>query len=324
MTLELPDLGFGGAPIGGLLNPVDDKAAVETVKTALQSGIRYFDTAPFYGFGLSEHRMGEVLRDSKDVIVSTKVGRVLKPGLPKEPASYGWPRPLPFHPVFDYGYDAVMRSYEDSLQRLGRDRIDILFLHDIGSFTHPNSSEEKRHFEDAMTGGYKALDELRQSGDVQAIGIGVNEIDVSLRTLNHGDWDLFLLAGRYTLLEQAALDELLPKCESNSVKVIVGGPFNSGILVGGTTWNYEEAPLEIIQKAENLEIICQSYNVPLPAAALRFPLAHQAIESVIPGCRNPQEFRQLMEWWNTKIPLELWSDLKSQGLISQNAPVPDN
>lgn len=251
------------------------------------------------------------------------MGRLLKPGLPEKPASYGWPRPLPFHPVFDYGYDAVMRSYEDSLQRLGRDKIDILFLHDIGSFTHSNSSKERQYFEDAMAGGYKALDELRQSGDVKAIGIGVNEIDVSLRALDHGKWDIFLLAGRYTLLEQrSALQELFPKCASKSVKIIVGGPFNSGILVGGKTWNYENAPREVIDKARKLAKVCKSHSVPMPAAALRFPLAHPIVKSVIPGCRNPQEFKQLMEWWNTKIPTELWSDLKNQGLIDQIAPVP--
>ena len=323
MELDLPKIGFGGAPIGGLLNFVDDKEAVETVKIAIKSGIRYFDTAPFYGFGLSEHRLGEVLRDRRDVILSSKVGRLLKPGLPEKPASYGWPRPLPFHPVFDYGYDAVMRSYEDSLQRLGRDKIDILFLHDIGSFTHSNSSKERQYFEDAMAGGYKALDELRQSGDVKAIGIGVNEIDVSLRALDYGKWDIFLLAGRYTLLEQrSALQELFPKCASKSVKIIIGGPFNSGILVGGKTWNYENAPKEVIDKAHKLAIVCKSHCVPMPAAALRFPLAHPAVKSVIPGCRNPQEFKQLMEWWNTKIPTELWSDLKSQELIDQIAPVP--
>ena len=323
MELDLPKIGFGGAPIGGLLNSVDDKEAVETVKIAIKSGIRYFDTAPFYGFGLSEHRLGEVLRDSRDVILSSKVGRLLKPGLPEKPASYGWPRPLPFHPVFDYGYDAVMRSYEDSLQRLGRDKIDILFLHDIGSFTHSNSSKERQYFEDAMAGGYKALDELRQSGDVKAIGIGVNEIDVSLRALDHGKWDIFLLAGRYTLLEQrSALQELFPKCASKAVKIIVGGPFNSGILVGGKTWNYENAPKEVIDKARKIAKVCKSHSVPMPAAALRFPLAHPIVKSVIPGCRNPQEFKQLMEWWNTKIPTELWSDLKNQGLIDQIAPVP--
>lgn len=153
--MDLPELGFGGAPIGGLLKVVDDEAPTEIVKTPLKSRIRYFDTAPFYGFGLSEHRMGEALRESKDIILSSKVGRVLKPSLPENLASYGWPRPLPFHPIFDYGYDAIMRSYEDSLHRLGSDRIDILFLHDIGTFTHANSAEEQRHFKDAMTEGIR-------------------------------------------------------------------------------------------------------------------------------------------------------------------------
>jgi D-threo-aldose 1-dehydrogenase len=215
-----------------------------------------------------------------------------------------------------------MRSYEDSLHRLGRDRIDILFLHDIGTFTHANFAEEHRHFKDAMTRGYRALDELGQSGDVKVIGIGVNEIDVSLRSLDHGDWDIFLLAGRYTLLEQPALDKLLPKCELNSVKVIIGAPFNSGILVGGSTWNYEKAPVAVTQRVELLKIICHQHKVPLPTAALKFPLAYPAIASVIPGSCTPQEFNQLLDWWNTNITLEFWGDLKSQGLICPNAPMP--
>lgn len=323
MAIELPQLGFGGAPIGGLLDAVDDAAALAAIAAALDSGIRYFDTAPFYGFGLSERRLGDVVRGAGDVIVSTKVGRLLKPGLPDDPAALGWPNPLPFHPHFDYGYDAVMRSFEDSLQRLGRDHVDMLFLHDIGSFTHTDPDEEARHFNDAMSGGYKALDELRRAGDIKAIGIGVNEIDVSLRALDHGDWDIFLLAGRYTLLEQESLDELLPKCAAQSVRIVIGGPFNSGILVGGTTWNYETAPAEIVNRVRGLKEVCAAHNVPLPAAALKFPLAHSSVVSVIPGVRTPQEFSQLMAWWQTDIPPSLWTDLKSAGHIRADAPLPE-
>lgn len=320
--LTLPPLGFGGAPIGGLLDPVDDSAAVDTLRAALEGNIRYFDTAPFYGFGLSERRVGDAIRGRDDILLSTKVGRLLEPGLPEHPEDFGWPRPLPFHPRYDYGYDAVMRSWEDSLQRLGRDHIDLLLLHDIGAQTHTDPVEEARHFKDAMSGGYRALDELRRSGDIGAIGIGVNETESSLRVLEHGDWDVFLLAGRYTLLEQNALDELLPKCVDRDVRIVIGGPFNSGILVGGNTWNYEEAPLELRQRVEALTRVCDAHDTPLPAAALRFPLEHPQVASVIPGTRTPHEFAELMRWWEHEIPQALWSDLKGEGLLRKDAPTP--
>lgn len=322
MKRELPKIGFGGAPIGGLLDAVDDAAAIQTIQSALDSGISYYDTAPYYGFGLSERRVGDAVRDHDNIVVSSKVGRLLKPGLPQNPSDYGWPKPLPFHPVFDYGYDAVMRSHEDSLQRLGRDRINVLFLHDLGPLTHPDAEEEARHFKDAMSGGYRALDELRRAGDIDGFGIGVNEIDVSIRALDHGDWDVFLLAGRYTLLEQEAQAELLPACSARAVRIVVGGPFNSGILVGGSTWNYEAAPTDIQQRVAGLKAVCESHGVPLPAAALKFPLANPVVASVIPGSRTPAEFTQLMEWWNTDIPTSLWSDLQTQGFIREDAPLP--
>lgn len=324
MSIELPELGFGGAPIGEMKDAVDDAAALEALAAALKSGIRYFDTAPFYGFGLSERRTGDMIRGTDDVIISTKVGRLLKPGQAADPGQFGWSNPLPFHPVYDYGYDSVMRSFEDSQQRLGRDKIDMLFLHDIGSMTHPDPTEEARHFKDAMTGGYKALDELRNAGDVKAIGIGVNETDVCMRAFDHGSWDVFLLAGRYTLLEQGALDDLLPKCEEQSVNIVIGGPFNSGILVGGATWNYMAAPQEIIQQIAGLKNVCAAYDVPLPAAALKFPLAHSSVASIIPGVRTPEELSQLMTWWNTQIPASLWSDLKTEGYLREDAPLPDD
>ena len=240
--VELPRLGMGCAPIGGLLDKVTDSDARDLLQVALDGGITYFDTAPFYGFGLSERRVGDALRDRSDIMLSTKVGRLLAKGAWDTPSEHGWPAGLPFHHVYDYSYDGIMRSYEDSLQRLGMDRIDVLFLHDIGTFTHPEPDEEARHFHDAMTGGYRALDELRRAGDIKAIGIGVNEIDVSLRTLEHGDWDVFLLAGRYTLLEQDALDDLFPACEQRGTSIVVGGPYNSGILAGGNTWKLCRSP----------------------------------------------------------------------------------
>ncbi|MEL6962501.1 MAG: aldo/keto reductase [Pseudomonadota bacterium] len=320
---QLPRLGFGGAPIGGLLSDVDAESAMGALNTALERGVRYVDTAPFYGFGMSERRIGNALRGRDDVILSTKVGRLLKPGLPDDPASMGWPTPLPFHPVYDYSYDGVMRSYEDSLQRLGLDRIDILYLHDIGAFTHTDPEEETRHFEEAMTGGYRALEALRTAGDIAGFGIGVNETEVSMRALERGDWDVFLLAGRYTLLEQTALDPLFTSCVTQGVSVVIGGPFNSGVLVGGKTWNYADAPIHVADRVAGIKRVCDAHDVAMPAAALQFPLAHPVVASVIPGTRSEQEQRQLLSWWTSEIPAALWDDLKSEKLLDPSAPTPD-
>jgi D-threo-aldose 1-dehydrogenase len=318
--IDLPKLGLGCAPLGGLLDGVSSDDAAAVLDTALESGVRYFDTAPYYGFGLSERCVGDAIRGRPDVILSTKVGRLLKPGLPADPAAFGWPEPLPFHPVYDYGYDGVMRSHEDSLQRLGLDRADILLLHDIGSLTHTDPEEERRHFRDAMSGGYRALDELRRSGQVKAIGIGVNEVDVSLRVLDHGDWDVFLLAGRYTLLEQTPLETLFPECQRRGTRIVVGGPYNSGILAGGRNWNYADAPADLHARVRRIRDVCDRHSVPLPAAALQFCLAHPVVETVIPGARTRQELLQALEWMETEIPDDLWEDLKQEGLLEARAP----
>ena len=320
--LDLPRLGIGCAPIGGLLGAVSEADARATLDFALANGARYFDTAPFYGFGLSERRLGEALRPHKDIIVSTKVGRLLKAGRATGADADAWPIGLPFRPEYDYTYDGVMRSYEDSLQRLGRDRVDILFLHDIGSFTHSDAAQEAKHFKDAMEGGYKALAELRSAGAISAIGIGVNELDVSLRALAHGDWDVFLLAGRYTLLETGALAELFPKCAARGTKIIIGGPYNSGVLVGGDTWNYGAIPPEVQGKVARLRAFCAEQQVPLPAAAIQFPLAHPLVESVIPGARTPAELQQTFDWLAFSIPPDFWQALKTQNLLDPSAPTP--
>jgi D-threo-aldose 1-dehydrogenase len=321
--VTLPEIGMGCAPIGGLLKGVSASDATATLEAALDSGIRFFDTAPFYGMGLSERRVGDMLRDRADTILSSKVGRLLKKGPWEDPAEHGWPAALPFHHVYDYGYDAVMRSYEDSLQRLGMDRIDILLLHDIGAFTHADPEEEARHFKDAMSGGYRALDELRRAGDIGAIGIGVNEIDVSLRTLEHGDWDVFLLAGRYTLLEQEPLETLFPACDLAGTSIIVGGPYNSGILAGGDTWNYDRAPADVVDRVTRIRQICEAHGTPLPAAALQFCLAHPLVTTVIPGARSSDELQQALCWMKTQIPQGLWQDLKADRLLAVDAPTPD-
>ena len=319
--LNLPVLGFGGAPLGGLLRANDNNAAIDMLANTWGRGYRYYDTAPFYGFGRSERAIGDALR-GRDYILSTKVGRLLEFGMHDDPAGLGWPDPLPFTPRFDYGYDAIMRSFEDSLQRLGLDRIDILFVHDIGEFTH-GSEENTKHFKDLCDGGYRALDELRSSGAIKAIGLGVNEIAICRDAFAVGDWDIFLLAGRYTLLEQMALDRLLPECMATETSIIVGGPYNSGALVGGDTWNYEAIPVDVASKIARLHDSARDHNVSLSAAALQFPLAHPAVVSVIPGLRDTSELEDTMRWADEDIPSAFWHDLRARGLLHEAAPIPE-
>ena len=318
--LTVPTLGFGGAPLGGLFDAVSKAQAEATLREAFKAGMTYVDTAPFYGFGNSERRVGDLLR-GQNYVLSTKVGRLLQPGLPDNPAAMGWPDPLPFHPVFDYSHDGIRRSFEDSLQRLGLDRIDILYVHDIGTVTH--GDDNAGHWRDLERGGYRALDELRSEGRVRAIGLGVNESAVCLDALGIGDWDVFLLAGRYTLLEQAPLEDLLPACEAAGTSLVIGGPFNSGVLVGGDTWDYGTVPVEVRTRVAALSACCNEYDVPLPAAALQFPLAHPAVASVIPGLRSPAELADTLSWTAHAIPPAFWAALKDGGLVHQDAPLPD-
>lgn len=312
-------LGLGGAPLGGNFVDLDYKQAAELIEAARCAGIGYFDTAPWYGFGRSERVIGDMLRDS-DYVLSDKVGRLLKPGAVSNPADYGMVEPLPFHVVYDYGYDGIMRAWEDNLQRLGLDRIDILLAHDIGAFQH--GDENSRHFRDLAEGGYRAMDELRRAGHVKAIGLGVNENEVCMDALGVGDWDVFLLAGRYTLLEQTPLDALFPACHAAGTTIICGGPFNSGILVGREMWNYAKAPDHVIEKARALGKVADQFAIPLPAAALQFPLGHDVVTSVIPGPRDKLELQQIMKWFETPVPDAFWDELKSKGLLSDAAPVP--
>lgn len=318
-ALSIDVLGLGCAPLGGNFVDLDYAQAEDLIRTAKDSGIGYFDTAPWYGFGRSERVVGDVLRGS-DYVLSDKVGRLLKPGAVPNPGDYGMVEPLPFHVVYDYGYDGVMRAFEDSLQRLGLERIDILLAHDIGTFQH--GDENAGHFRDLAEGGYRALDELRRSGAVKAIGLGVNENQVCLDALQVGEWDVFLLAGRYTLLEQTALDDLFPACEASGTSIICGGPFNSGVLVGREMWNYSKAPSEVVEKARALGDVADAYAIPLGAAALQFPLGHGIVSSVIPGPRDAGELVQIIDWLNTDIPDAFWQELQGSGLISETAPLP--
>lgn len=316
--VEVTRLGLGTAPLGGLFTPVSDADARDVVDAAWDAGVRFFDTAPWYGFGRGERRLGDALRDrAEPFTLSTKVGRLLRPsGAPPGPEN-GWPDPLPFAPVHDYGYDAVRRSFEDSLQRLGLARIDVLFVHDIGAATHGDAAPA--HERDAFDGGLRALQELRDEGAIGALGIGVNETEVLLRALDRAAWDVFLLAGRYTLLEQGALDELLPACERAGTSVVVGGAFNSGLLAGGSTWNYAEAPAELLARRDELADVCREHGVALEAAALQFPLRHPAVVSVLVGCRTAGEVRENVGHLEAALPGDLWSALVDRGLVRADA-----
>jgi D-threo-aldose 1-dehydrogenase len=324
--LSLPPLGFGAGGIGNLYAAMSDEAARETIEAALAAGLGYFDTAPHYGFGLSETRLGEAL--APNVKVSTKVGRLLRPAPEADPTAerHGFVGAAPFEPVFDYSYDGVMRSFEASLQRLKREHVDVLLAHDLGQRTHgADDAMRRRQFFD---GGYKAMRALRDSGAVDAIGLGVNEWEICDAALDEGDFDVFLLAGRYTLLEQTALDRFLPRCAARDVSIIVGGPFNSGVLVEGVKpgahYNYGPASAEILDRVRRLEAVCQAHATPLAAAALQFPLAHPRVASVIPGMSSPGQVRQALAWVAHAIPDALWDDLRGQGLLHPEAPTPQS
>ena len=320
-SLEVSELGLGCAAMAGNHTAVSDADIEGAIEAGLASGISYVDTAPFYGYGRSEHFVGRGLRHRDNWVLSTKAGRLLAPGYATDSSAAEWPGSFPFHQVYDYSYDGVMRSFEDSLQRMGVSRIDILLLHDIGEFQHGKALNDTL-FVDAMSGGYKALDELRSAGDIKAIGLGVNEKEVCQQAMQHGHWDAFLLAGRYTLLEQAPLDDLFPACREAGTSIILGGPFNSGILAGGDTWNYAKAPADVIERVKAIADVCASHQVPLPAAALQFPLGSERVSSVIPGPRSAAQMHQIIEWFDMSIPKALWSDLLSQGLLHPDSPLP--
>ncbi len=319
--LQLSALGLGCAAMAGNHRPVSNHDIKHAIKSGLDAGIEFVDTAPFYGFGRSEHFVGAGIRDRDNIILSTKAGRLMKKQPIPADLAADWPGSFPFNTVYDYTYDGVMRSYEDSMQRLGVDKINVLLLHDIGEMQH-GPELNKRLFADAMSGGYKALDELRSAGEIEAIGLGVNEREVCIAAMEHGQWDAFLLAGRYTLLEQTPIHDLLPACEKAGTGIILGGPYNSGILAGGDTWNYAKAPNEVMQKAQAIARVCKSHGVNLSAAALQYPLSCSIVASVIPGARSEAEMKQNLEWFNTSIPASLWSDLRNEKLLDDKAPIP--
>ncbi len=319
--VRVTTLGLGTAPLGGLFTSVTEEAAAQTIAAALEGGIRFFDTAPWYGFGRAEQRMGNRLRGAQEsLVVSTKVGRLLEPCVHAPGDWPEWEDKLPFAPRHDYGYEGVHRSFEDSLTRLGLPRIDVLFLHDIGCLTH--GAEHDRHFSDAMEGGLRALQELRAAGKIGALGIGVNEVEVLSQALDVAAWDVFLLAGRYTLLEQEpALTSLFPACQRAGTSIVIGGAFNSGLLAGGDTYNYTNATEKILHRRDALLRVCRRHDIALEAAALQLPLAHPAVASVLVGCRTPQEVHANLDHVSKGIPCALWADLMSEGLLDEAVPI---
>jgi D-threo-aldose 1-dehydrogenase len=327
--LVVTELGVGTAPLGNLYRQVTSDDAGATMRAALSAGFRYVDTAPYYGFGLSERRVGDAVRGVSDVVVSTKAGRLLgaAPDVRDARERHGFHSPMPFEPEYDYSYDGIMRSWEASLQRLGLARVDILLVHDIGRLTH---GERHQASFDQLTsgGGFKALEELRAGRAIRAFGLGVNEVAVCHEAMKHTHLDVVLLAGRYTLLEQEALDDLFPACAVSGTCVIVGGPYNSGILASGTRghetvyYDYGIASQSVIERVRNIESCCDRHGISLACAALQFPLAHPLVGSVIPGLGSAQRIKQTLDLYRHEIPDAFWEDLKANGLLRADAPVP--
>ena len=321
--LTVTSLGLGGGPFGNLFAPVSDAEVAGTVIGAAEAGIGYFDTSPFYGFGFSERRVGDALRQlpRESFTLSTKVGRLLTP-LPggvatRAPSAFA--SPMPFDAVFDYSYDAVMRSWEDSLQRLGLATVDILLFHDLALDMHA-PEDYARHFRTAMESGMRAAEELRAGGQIKAIGMGVNHVAPCLQTLDAADPDVFLLASRYTLLEQAEVAPLLEACAKRGVSIIAGAPFNSGVLAVGSkaaaTYDHAPAPASILDRVRAIEAVCAAHSVPLAAAALQFPLRHPVVATVLPGLRSLAELASAVAWFRADIPEGFWADMAVEGLIA--------
>jgi D-threo-aldose 1-dehydrogenase len=326
-ALALGRIGLGTAPLGNLFTVVGEEDAAQTVRRAHGLGVRYFDTSPHYGNGLSEHRVGDALRgfERADFVLSTKVGRILSPDDEAPRDQHGYVDVLPFRPRFDYSYDGTLRSIEDSLQRLGLARIDIAFIHDIDTFTHGAEAQPQR-FREAMEGAYPALARLKAAGAIRAIGLGVNESTVCLDAMRYGDFDGFLLAGRYTLIDQSALSELLPACVARGARIILGGPYNSGILargaVAGATFDYRPAKPAVLERVSAIADICASFGVPMQAAALQFPLGHPAVATVLPGARSAAEVAANLRFAAHPIPADFWQALRDARLLPPDAPLP--
>ncbi len=325
-AIQVSALGFGTAPLGDLYRRLDDGTAIAAVERALALGINLLDTSPLYGHGLSEHRCGTVIRrvPREDIVLCTKVGRWIDPFHGRDVGS-GFFGGQPQRAVVDYSYEGTMRSVEQSLLRLGTDRLDLLLIHDVDVWTHGADAIEQR-FAEAMAGAYVALDRLRSEGVVAGIGIGVNEAEMCVRFAQAGSFDTILLAGRYSLLEQPALEHFLPLAQQRGIGVMLGGVFNSGILatgaVNGAKYNYQDAPPEILAKVARIERVCAAHGIALPTAALHFALGHPAVATVVLGAETPQEVERNVAGLSSVVPAALWSDLKAERLLDMDAPVP--
>ncbi len=326
----LTEIGLGTAALGNLYQPITDAEALTTVDECWSHGVRYFDTAPLYGFGLSEQRLGAALatRPREEFVLSCKVGRTLhrlaEENLP--PIRHGFVSALPYEAHFDYSYDGIMRSFESSLRRLRVSSVDLLLIHDIGRLTHGSRHEEQLSI--LLNSGMRAVTELRESGQARALGLGCNEWEICDEALDWGPIDGFLLAGRYTLVEQSPLARFFPRCAERGVSVVLGGIFNSGILATGTKsaaplyYDYAPAPPQIVEKVSAIEQVCRRFQVPLGAAAVQFPLACPQVAAVIPGARSPAEVLSFIEYWRRAIPAEFWETLRQQALIDVSASLP--
>jgi len=319
--LQVTRLGLGCAPIGNLFREVQDDVAHAVVERAYEAGIRLFDTAPLYGYGLSERRVGHVLRTKPrdSFVLATKVGRLLRAGAPPDATQFFEGEPFyratpPVNPVFDFSYDGVMRSFEESLERLGLDRIDVLHIHD------PDD-----HYDEALAGAYRALDDLRSQGVIRAVSAGMNQAEMEARFAREADFDCFMLAGRYTLLDQVGLRELLPICELKGISIMAAGVYNSGILANprpGAHYDYVPAPPELVDSALRMKAVCERHGVPLKAAAAQFALGHPAVSTVVIGCRSIEQLEDTLQQFGTTVPAALWEELKAEGLLDRDVPTP--
>lgn len=328
---QVTQMGVGGTGFGNLYRATSDDDARATIAAAYDAGIRYFDTAPLYGLGLSERRLGEGLAayDRDSLAISTKVGRMLVPRPPDEPLEGIYADVPDLKPVYDFSADGVRRSLVASLERLQTDRVDIVLVHDPDESVSNEPGADlyaRSHFDEVMEHTYPVLHDMRSEGTVGAIGLGMNQWQMLRDFARAGDWDCFLLAGRYTLLEQEPLDELLPLCVERGVRIILGGPYNSGILatgaVEGATYNYGPAGEDVLARVRGIESVCARHNVPLQAAALQFPLGHPAVATIIPGARSVEELTSNVGFLKTAIPSTFWEELAHEGFVREDAPVP--
>lgn len=328
--VEVTQLGLGTAPLGETFDLIEEDEARALLATAWDGGVRYFDTSPWYGKGQAEHRLGRALYRAprEEFVISSKVGRVLRRPHGRGPFERDaeWIGGLEFAHDMDYSYDGVMRSFEDSLQRLGINRIDLLLIHDLDTWHFGSEAKVAPYWNQLSTSGWRALEELRDSGDIRGIGAGFNTMGTIPKYLDAFDMDFFLIAMRYTLLEQDVLDAEFPACEKRGVGVVIGGGFNSGILatgaVAGARYNYAPAGAEVLARVARMEAVCARHGVPLRAAALQFPLGHPIVASIIPGAIAAREVAENVAAFRQPIPADLWAELKREKLIREDAPVP--